>query len=240
MNAHGPVYEGGQIREGAVFDWVYTLGYPLTEPYWIAVTVAGKPTQVLMQAFQRRVLTYNPANAPAWRVEMGNVGRQYYGWRYGSAPTAPTAGPGGTPLTMRTIDLPAELKSFSNVTQPLYTTAVTAEEWQQLIATKFSPPTAHLPNPPPVDFKTEFVVAAFAGEQPTGCAVIHIDSARVQQGTLTVIVSQSPGVGDCPQVITHPVDVAAVSRAGLSAASYTVVFQDTQGATLGTRPIRLP
>ena len=44
---------------------------------------------MLIQAFQRRVLTYMPGNAPPWQVEMGNVGRHYYDWRYG--PNSPYA-----------------------------------------------------------------------------------------------------------------------------------------------------
>ena len=38
---------------------------------------------VLVQPFQRRVLTYSPDNPSGWQVEMGNVGRHYYLWRYG-------------------------------------------------------------------------------------------------------------------------------------------------------------
>jgi len=37
---------------------------------------------VLIQAFERRVLTYTPANADPFKVEMGNVGRHYFDWRY--------------------------------------------------------------------------------------------------------------------------------------------------------------
>lgn len=66
------------------FDWLYTLGYPITEPYWIITTIAGQRAPVLVQLFERRVLTYNPANPSATRVEMGNVGRHYYQWRYAS------------------------------------------------------------------------------------------------------------------------------------------------------------
>ena len=47
----------------------------------------------LIQAFERRVLTYTPANPAAFQVEMGNVGRHYYLWRYGNGPgttTTPT------------------------------------------------------------------------------------------------------------------------------------------------------
>jgi hypothetical protein len=65
---------------------VSTLGYPITEPYWIQARVSGQDQWLLLQAFQRRVLTYNAANAPAWQVEMGNVGRHYYDWRYTQRP----------------------------------------------------------------------------------------------------------------------------------------------------------
>ena len=38
---------------------------------------------VLVQAFERRIVTYTPDNPPGWQVEMGNVGQHYHGWRYG-------------------------------------------------------------------------------------------------------------------------------------------------------------
>jgi hypothetical protein len=66
----------------ARFDWLYTLGYPITEPYWEQVPVSGKPQAVLVQLFERRSLTFNPANPAALQVEMGNVGRHYFQWRY--------------------------------------------------------------------------------------------------------------------------------------------------------------
>lgn len=66
----------------ARFDWLYTLGYPITEPYWVQVPVSGKLQMVLVQLFERRSLTFNPANAKALQVEMGNVGQHYFQWRY--------------------------------------------------------------------------------------------------------------------------------------------------------------
>ncbi|HEX8228462.1 MAG TPA: M1 family aminopeptidase [Chloroflexia bacterium] len=66
----------------ARFDWLYTLGYPITEPYWVQVPVSGKPQMVLVQLFERRSLTFNPANPSALQVEMGNVGRHYFQWHY--------------------------------------------------------------------------------------------------------------------------------------------------------------
>ncbi|MBX6342553.1 MAG: CAP domain-containing protein, partial [Thermomicrobiaceae bacterium] len=63
------------------FPWEYTVGHPLTEPYWVDTVVAGKPKRVLVQAFERRVLTYTPDNPDGWKVEAGNVGIHYRLWR---------------------------------------------------------------------------------------------------------------------------------------------------------------
>ncbi len=71
----------GYLSELAV-DSVISVGLPLTEPYWVQTLVAQKPTWVLVQAFERRLLTYTPLNEPEWQIEMGNVGRHYYEWRY--------------------------------------------------------------------------------------------------------------------------------------------------------------
>lgn len=67
-------------------DWHMSVGLPLTEPYWVSTNLAGQPTWVLVQAFERRILTYTPVNRPEWRVEMGNVGRHYFTWRYNQEP----------------------------------------------------------------------------------------------------------------------------------------------------------
>jgi hypothetical protein len=59
----------------------WLLGRPLTEPYWLDATVAGTPKRVLMQAFERRILTWTPGNAAGWQVESANVGQHYRAWR---------------------------------------------------------------------------------------------------------------------------------------------------------------
>jgi hypothetical protein len=98
MNQQGPIYQNGQYVNGPLMNWLYVMGYPITEPYWIHIKVAGQEYWVLMQAFQRRILTYSPSNPEGWKVEMGNVGRAYYTWRYTSR--APTPGPvTPTPIT---------------------------------------------------------------------------------------------------------------------------------------------
>ncbi len=82
LNSSGTIYDQG-YRSGALVDWVFTLGYPISEAYWARIRVGGVERDVLVQAFQRRVLTYSPDNPSGWQVEMGNVGRHYYFWRYG-------------------------------------------------------------------------------------------------------------------------------------------------------------
>lgn len=83
MNQQGLVSEGGRYVQGKVYDPLFVFGLPVTGAYWVKAKVGGKEVPILFQVFERRVLTYNPANPPAFRVEMGNVGQHYYQWRYG-------------------------------------------------------------------------------------------------------------------------------------------------------------
>lgn len=46
--------------------------------------VNGQEQDVLVQLYERRVLTYTPSNPDGWQVEMGNVGQHYRHWRYGT------------------------------------------------------------------------------------------------------------------------------------------------------------
>ncbi|OJV92605.1 MAG: hypothetical protein BGO39_32545 [Chloroflexi bacterium 54-19] len=64
------------------------FGLAISEPYWAATKIAGVDRLVLVQLFERRVLTYNPA-LPNNKVEMGNLGQHYYQWRYVESGTGP-------------------------------------------------------------------------------------------------------------------------------------------------------
>ena len=61
-----------------------TIGYPLSPVVATQVNIKGVPTWVLVQAFQRRVLTLNVLNPQGSQVEFGNIGQHYYTWRYAS------------------------------------------------------------------------------------------------------------------------------------------------------------
>jgi hypothetical protein len=82
MNQRGLVADG-QGSVGQVYDPLFVFGLPVTGAYWVKAKVGGTEVPILFQVFERRVLTYNPANPAAFQVEMGNVGQHYYQWRYG-------------------------------------------------------------------------------------------------------------------------------------------------------------
>ena len=81
MTSHGTIYDNG-YKQGTVRNWVFSMGYPLSEPYWIKAEIGGITKDVLVQVFERRILTYTPSNSADWQVEMANVGQHYYLWRY--------------------------------------------------------------------------------------------------------------------------------------------------------------
>ncbi len=80
----GSVWNGsGYVQDSVLFNNpTYVLGRPVTEAYWIRAVVAGVERDILVQLFERRVLTYTPANPDPYKVEMGNVGQHYFRWRY--------------------------------------------------------------------------------------------------------------------------------------------------------------
>jgi hypothetical protein len=86
MNARGMIYEQGRYIRDQVYDPLFVFGLPITGAYWVKVRVGGVERPILFQVFERRVLTYNPANPAGWQVEMGNVGQHYFEWRYGYRP----------------------------------------------------------------------------------------------------------------------------------------------------------
>ncbi len=84
LNSTGITIQNGQSVNGRLFDpTFFVVGLPITEAYWTMATVGGVQKAVLVQAFERRVLTYTPGNPDPFKVEMGNVGQHYLAWRYG-------------------------------------------------------------------------------------------------------------------------------------------------------------
>jgi hypothetical protein len=49
--------------------------------------VGGVEKDIMVQIFERRVLTFTPSNPEQYKVEMGNVGQHYFQWRYANQGT---------------------------------------------------------------------------------------------------------------------------------------------------------
>lgn len=89
LNRPGVVAQYNEAREVVYWErvpllirWSDVLGFPIAEAYWAQVPVGGVTRWVLIQPFERRVLTYTPENSPAFQVEMGNIGLHYKTWRH--------------------------------------------------------------------------------------------------------------------------------------------------------------
>jgi Tol biopolymer transport system component len=120
LNASGPISQSGQIINARLIDpWFYASGLPISDPYWSRVKIAGTMQDVMIQAFERRVLTYVPTNVPGFQVEMGNIGLHYYDWRYKDA-----GKPSVTPTVAAGTTTPAPAASASS-TPPVSTPAAT-------------------------------------------------------------------------------------------------------------------
>ncbi len=115
LNQEGPIYENGALSSGQVFDWQIAAGLPLTEAFWSRATIGGLEKDVLIQLFQRRVLTFTPSNNSPFQVEMGNTGQHYFTWRYLTQPPPP---PTAIPTTVAPI---SETPGPPNWSSPLKT-----------------------------------------------------------------------------------------------------------------------
>ncbi len=129
LNDSGPIYDSrtGQVVNGRLTDpWVYAFGLPISEAYWAQVKIAGQMQDVLIQAFERRVVTYVPNGVPGFKVQVGNIGQHYYDWRYKNAgrpsgplptPTSTPGGPAPTPTQPPAQPTPNPSADCSNIPQ---------------------------------------------------------------------------------------------------------------------------
>ena len=57
--------------------WLHDLGLPLTPPFQAQAFKNGEQRAIVMQAFERNVLSYDPLNPTAWQIEKANSGTDY-------------------------------------------------------------------------------------------------------------------------------------------------------------------
>lgn len=75
-------------------NWLFVMGHPISEPYWVSANFGGTTRMVLVQLFERRALSYNPSNPSELQVEFTNIGLHYYRWRYNDRSGAVSPMPG--------------------------------------------------------------------------------------------------------------------------------------------------
>ena len=98
LNLKGPVQQGGRLVEGGtIANWIFVMGYPISEAYWARVRIEGVYYDVLFQMYERRSLAYIPGFPQGWQVQMGNVGQHYHRWLYGGPLPTPIVPIGGSP-----------------------------------------------------------------------------------------------------------------------------------------------
>ncbi len=101
-----------------------SIGYAKSEPFAATVKVAGKQRDVIIQVFERRVLTYTASNDDAFKVEMGNIGQHYYHWRYELlTATTPATTSATTPVSTPTRPATVTATTATAGTAPLATSA---------------------------------------------------------------------------------------------------------------------
>jgi hypothetical protein len=111
LNSSGRVHNDAQqiVTQTLITPWFFASGLPISEPYWAKARIRGTVMDVMIQAYERRALTYVPTNTPGFQVEMANIGQHYFDWRYRNeglcpgqppgVPTPPLPAPTGTVAT---------------------------------------------------------------------------------------------------------------------------------------------
>jgi sortase (surface protein transpeptidase) len=108
LNSSGIVRTGMTTSTKAFLDpWVFAMGLPISDAYWATVKIEGKMQEVLIQAFERRVLTYVATLPKGWQVQMGNIGQHYYDWRYGAGGAGPEKRPKVVPGMPMSLTIPS-------------------------------------------------------------------------------------------------------------------------------------
>ena len=143
------------------------------------------------------------------------------GWTGCAQPLAPDAPGDPVPLIRLSVE-PHAFSVFSAVDRPqrfvIRDAATLAQQWPAWWSTMSQPP-----RMPDLDFSREMLVVVALGAKPTSGYDVVLDSAARRDDRLTIYVrTTAPPPGSVVlTVITHPIDLARVSRT-----DGAVLFQD--------------
>jgi hypothetical protein len=73
---HVPPYFWSYLNRRDLFPggWLHDIGLPMTAAFQTQTVKAGVRRDILMQAFERTVLSFDPRNPQGWQVERANIG----------------------------------------------------------------------------------------------------------------------------------------------------------------------
>lgn len=194
LNATGPISETGQIVNKRLIDpWFYASGLPISDAYWTRVKINGVANvEVLIQAYERRVLTYVPTNVPGFQVEMGNIGLHYYDWRYKDA---------GKPTGTVVVPATATITGTTTVVTPTATLTPTMTATGTVTATAATP-TGTPPTMTPTPTSTPNVVTqgviVFASDRSGNREVYRVRGDGT--GLTPSNLSNNPQADDYPAI----------------------------------------
>jgi len=84
--------------------WLHDIGLPMTDAFTARVYKYGEWRDIVVQAFERTVLTNDPKNPREWQIERGNIGADAL--RTLPQPESPIAIPAaGARVTLRSLTI---------------------------------------------------------------------------------------------------------------------------------------
>ena len=193
--------------------WQTAMGFPLTEAFWVNVPVNARFVWVLVQPFERRVLSYTPTNPQGFQVEMGNIGQHSFQWRYVTDPGGPEGPP--TPTAVACVTAaptlpPTATRTGATTTRTTATTTSTP--------TFSAVPTCVPPPPPPV--------CAIGTATPTTAPTATIPgtpfATAIFPPTATACVTATPDT--TATALAKPGIEIQNMRASVTATTFTVSF----------------
>jgi hypothetical protein len=211
---------------------VSMTGLAVSEPFWSTVAVGGVAKDVLIQAFERRVLTYTPDNPAAYRVEFGNIGQQYYAWRYGDASsgtiTATAAATVTAPAKTATRDTSGGCTSPSLASVNAMSASITRNTPMVATATVVDGSGRICGD------GTQVVIA------DTGTATTFDNGAKATNGTAYVVVTVRSGVARAVFTYKGPSQDANPVRLGVYAITGNTDLKNGVFGTLLVDPLYVP
>ncbi|HEU5099299.1 MAG TPA: GerMN domain-containing protein, partial [Roseiflexaceae bacterium] len=77
-----PTYFWDYITRADLFPsgWLHDVGLPLTDAFQSKAIKDGRSRDIVVQAFERAMLTYDPQNPADWQVERANIGADAVRW----------------------------------------------------------------------------------------------------------------------------------------------------------------